>query len=215
MLLTPAAALFDGEALRLDVCCGEETDVTLTTTAATKLNRCDRAQISLEVHLSIGRGAILRYVPHELIPFHGASYVQRIDTDLDDDASAWLLEVLGPGASAAQFTYTRLEFETKVRQHGGLLARERFVVAPGSAPQLRGHAHYGSMLVFGPGCDRAAAAALNERLACAPSPAQAAASALPTNGVVMKMLGASAQSVRDTLLATAGCPSWLTPLLPA
>jgi urease accessory protein len=214
VLLTPAAALFDSEALRLEVCCGEDTDVTVTTTAATKLNRCDRGQISLEVHLSIGRGATLRYLPHELIPFQGASYAQRIDVDLVDGASLWLLEVVGPGASAAPFTYTRLAFETNVRQHGSVLARERFVLAPESAAQLRGHSHYGSLLLFGPGYDRAAAAALNERLACAPGPAQAAVSALPTHGVVMKMLGASAQSVRDTLLTAAACPAWLTSLLP-
>jgi urease accessory protein len=214
-MLTPAAALFDGDAPRLDVCCGEATDVTLTTTAATKLNRCDRSHISLEVHLSVGRRAMLRYLPHELIPFEGASYAQRIDVDLEEDASAWLLEVVGPGASGAQFTYTRLAFETNVRQRGDLLARERFVLTPESAAQLRGYSHYGSLLAFGPGYERATATALNARLACAPSPAQVAASALPTNGVAMKMLGTSAQSVRHALLESADCPAWLTVLLPA
>jgi len=214
VLLTPAGALFDGDAPGLDVWCGEDTDVTLTTAAATKLNRCDRGQISFDVHLTIGRGATLRYLPHELIPFHAASYRQRIDVDLQDQANAWLLEVVGPGASAAPFSYTRLEFETNVRHAGALVARERFGVTPASAAQLRGHTHYGSLLVFGPGQDRAAAVALNERLACVPLPAVAAASTLPSDGVVLKMLGSTAQSVRDTLLASAGCPAWLTSMLP-
>jgi urease accessory protein len=214
VLLTPAGALFDGDVLRLDVRCGEDTDVTLTTAAATKLNRCDRGLISFDLHLAIGRGATLRYLPHELIPFQGARYRQRIDVDLEDDASAWLLEVVGPGASEARFTYARLDFETNVRQDGAVIVRERFGVTPASAAQMRGHSHYGSMLMLGSSYDRAAAAALNDRLACVPLPAVAAASALPTNGMVLKMLGSSAQSVRDTLLTAAACPAWLTSILP-
>ena len=79
---------------------------------------------------------------------------------------------------------------------------------------MRGHSHYGSMLMLGSSYDRAAAAALNDRLACVPLPAVAAASALPTSGMVLKMLGSSAQSVRDTLLTAAACPAWLTSILP-
>ena len=215
VLLTPAGALFDGDAVRLDVCCGEDSDVTLSTAAATKLNRCDRGQITFEMEVRVGRGASFRYLPHELIPFQGASYRQRIGVDLRGDAAAWLLEVVGPGASGAQFTYTRLEFETNVSQDGGLVARERFGVTPAGAAQLRDRSHYGSLLVFGPGCDAAIAHGINERLAAAPPPAQAGASALPNGGVVLKMLGSSAQSVRDTLLASATCPTWLRSILPA
>jgi urease accessory protein len=214
VLLTPAGALFDGDVLRLDVRCGEDTDVTLTTAAATKLNRCDRGLISFDVHLAIGRGATLRYLPHELIPFQGARYRQRIDVDLEDDASAWLLEVVAPGASEARFTYTSLDFETNIRHDGTRMARERFRVTPASAAHMQDHTHYGSLLVLGSAYDRAATAALNERLACVPLPAVAAASALPTHGMLLKMLGSSAQSVRDTLLTSAGCPAWLTSTLP-
>jgi urease accessory protein len=208
VLLTPAGALFDGDVLRLDVRCGEDTDVTLTTAAATKLNRCDRGLISFDVHLAIGRGATLRYLPHELIPFQGARYRQRIDVDVEDDASGWLLEVVTPGASEARFRYTSLDFETNVRHDGTLMARERFGMTPASAAHMRDHSHYGSTY------DRTAAAALNERLACVPLPTVAAASALPTHGMLLKMLGSSAQSVRDTLLTSAGCPGWLTSTLP-
>ena len=215
VLLTPAGALFDGDALRLEVCCGEDSDVTLSTVAATKLNRCDRGQITFELEVRVGRRASFRYLPHELIPFRGASYRQRIGVDLGEDASAWLLDVVGPGASGAHFTYTRLEFETNVHQDGALVARERFSVTPASAAHLRGQTHYGSLLVFGPGRDAAAARGINARLAAAaPPPAQAGASALPGRGVVLKMLGATAQSVRDTLLTTAACPTWLASILP-
>jgi urease accessory protein len=215
VLLTPAGALFDGDALRLDVCCGEDTDITLGTAAATKLNRCDRGQITFDMQVRVGRGASFRYLPHELIPFRGASYRQRIGVDLREDAAAWLLDVVGPGASEAHFAYTRLEFETNVCRDGALVARERFGVTPASAAQLRERTHYGGLLVFGPGCDAAAARGMNERLAAAPPPAQAGASALPHQGVVLKMLGTTAESVRATLLASAACPAWLAGMLPA
>ena len=214
VLLTPAGALFDGDALRLEITCGQETDVTLATAAATKLNRCERSLISVEVEVHVAPGATFRYLPHELIPFQDTRYRQRIKVDLEGEARAWLLEVISPGASHARFTYARLEFETEVRGDGVRLARERFSLTPTSAEQLRGHTHYGSLLLFDSELDRGTAAAINERLACVPAREVAGASTLPTTGVVVKVLGGDAESVRDTLLTCVGCPTWLSSALP-
>jgi urease accessory protein len=213
VLLTPAGALFDGDVLSLEVLCGPHTDVTLTTTAATKLNRCERSQISFELRVRVAHGATFRYLPHELIPFRDTSYVQRIDLDLEADAQAWLLEIIGPGATDAAFTYRRMAFETNARHDLALVARERFELDPRSAAQLRGRSHYGSLLLFGPGYTAAAASVINERLAIEPCAGLAGASALPGYGIGLKIVGGAAERLRDTLLASANCPSWLSSLI--
>jgi urease accessory protein len=213
VLLTPSGALFDGDALNLQITCGPGADVTLTTAAATKLNRCDHGGIRFDVEARVSAAATFRYLPHELIPFRGTRYQQRIEMDLDDAARAWLLEVIGPGRTDEQFTYTELGFETNVRHTGALRVRERFTLTPASAAQLRGHTHYGSLLAFGPEMDRSAATLVNQRLACI-SHGVGGASELPGSGVGLKMLGGAAQTVREALLRAVGLPRWLLPLLP-
>jgi urease accessory protein len=210
-MLTPAAALFDEDALSLEVTCGPHTDVTLTTAAATKLNRCERGQISFDLRVRVAHGATFRYLPHELIPFRDTRYTQRIALELRADARAWLLEVVTPGPTDSPFTYRQLVFETEVRHDDSLVALERFELGPRSRAQLRGYTHYGSLVVLG---ERQDASAINERLAIDPCFGLAAASALPANGIGLKMLGGAAQSVRDTLLGTADMPNWLRSVMP-
>jgi urease accessory protein len=210
VLLTPAGALFDGDAPRLEVSCEPGTDVTVASAAATKLNRCDRYRISFELEVHVVEGATFRYLPYELIPFRGTRYLQKILLDLRGDARAWLLEVVGPGASAEPFAYGGLDFETEVRQEDAVLARERFIMTPSNVDQMRGFTHYGSLLTFG----SEAAEEINARLACLSRRGIAGASALPGRGVGLKMLGHSAQTVRETLLEAAGVPGWLWAVIP-
>jgi urease accessory protein len=209
VLLTPAGALFDGDAPRLQVWCGPGVDVTLATASATKLNRCDRSRITFELEVHVADGAEFRYLPYELIPFRGADYLQRVRVALQGAGRAWLLEVIAPGRTVEPFTYTKLDFGTEVRHEDTVVARERFVLTPSSAGQLRGRTHYGSLLVFGP----LDAEQTNERMALARNGGVGGASALPGGGVGLKMVGFSAQQVRETLLA-AQAPEWLSAALP-
>ena len=198
-LLTPAGALFDGDSVRLDVCCESGTDVTLTTAAATKLNR---GSIEVSMHVRVAAGATFRYLPHELIPFERAQFAQRIEVDMQTDANVTLLEVIGPGASNARFTYTSLEFATTLRVTGELAVRERFVLTPESVRQLGGYSHYGSLLHVGGAPPPTALAGFS------------GVSRLPREGWVVKTLGSSAQTVRASLLAALPSSSGLLPLLP-
>jgi urease accessory protein len=184
-LLTPAAALFDGDVIDLDVECGPYTDVTLVTTGATRLNRCDHGLISAQLSVRVAAGAVFRYLPHELIPFRGSLYRQRMCIDLAADASAVLLEVITPGQD---FTYRQLEFETRVRRESRTLMLERFVLTPDSRAALRGWTHYGSVFAFG------------SVAPTADDVPNGGASTLAGNGVVLKVLGDTAQQLREALL---------------
>jgi urease accessory protein len=209
--LTPSGALFDGDSVDLRVSCGPRTDVTLTTASATKLNRCQRGEVRFELQVSVAAGATFRYLPYELIPFRGARYRQRIRMDLYQDARAWLVEVVGSGQTGAGFTYSCLSFETTLLRDERVTARERFVLTPQTAAQLRGYSHYGSLVALGPEWDRASATAVNARLSAHPP---AGASLLPGGGLVARALADSAEPLRATLLGAVDCPAWLGRLLP-
>jgi urease accessory protein UreH len=195
-LLTPAAALFDGDAIDLHVDCPAGTDVTLVTTGATRLNR---GCITFTMVTRVADGATFRHLPYELIPFTDATYRQRIDIDIQPGGSAILLEVVTPGSSAAPFSYASLDFETAVHLQGTLLARERFTLTSASRAALHGRTHYASLLAFGP--DFTAQAAEAAHAALAHSDIWASASLLPNYGIALKALGTAATSLREALLA--------------
>lgn len=209
VLLTPAGALFGGDEVRLRVECGPGTDVTLATAGATRVNQ---GQVGFELQATVDAGATLRYLPHELIPFRGACYRQRLALDLATDGRAILLDVISPGRTSEPFAYRRLELDTQVSIEGRLVVRERLVLADEVTERLAGHTHYGSLFLLGERGETVTAeamASLAERGACA------GASLLPAAGIGLKMLGDSAQEVRDTLLRAAGSPGWLFHRLPA
>jgi urease accessory protein len=211
-LLTPSGALFDGDVLRLEVTCGPRTDVTLTTAAATKLNRCLSGEIQFECHVDVAPGATFRYLPHELIPFSATRYRQHLTVDLQVGARAYLLDIVSPGQTGAAFTYTCLSFQTTLRQAGGVVARERMVMTSSTARQLRGYTHYAALFALGPAWTRASASELNRRLA-GEAPL-AGASLLPAYGVVVKALGDAAAPLRTALLRSIGLADGLQALLP-
>ncbi len=211
-LLAPSGALFDGDAMHLEVACGAGTDVTLTTAAATKLNRCPSGEIEFECHVDVAPGATFRYLPHELIPFGGTRYRQHLSVDVQADARAWLLEVVSAGQSGAAFTYTSLSFQTTLSHNGGVVAGERMLMSPSTACQLRGHTHYSGLFALGPDWTRDRVLELSRRLAC--DVPLAGASLLPAHGAVLKALHDAAAPLRTALLGAVGCPAWLHALLP-
>jgi urease accessory protein UreH len=212
VVLSPSGALFDGDSVDLGVTCGPRTDVTLTTASATKLNRCERGEVRFNLEVSVDADATFRYLPHVLIPFRGARYRQRIHVDMHHDARALLVEIVGAGQTGAAFTYSCLSFETTVVRGDLVTARERFVLTPQTAGQLRGYSHYGGLFALSPGWDHASAGAVNARLASHPP---AGASLLSSGGLVARALADAAEPLRATLLGAVDCPVWLEPLRPS
>jgi urease accessory protein len=208
-LLTPGGALFDGDDVRLSVECGAEADVTLTTASASRLNRCDHGESAFRLDASVASGAVLRYVPCELIPFRGARYRQVLDIRLDGDAGAVLLEVIGAGMSDDPFGYARLEFLTRIRLGGEDVVREHFVLAERARDSLDGFTHYAGMLVLGVAPEAADATRL-----LTTAGVRGAASALAVDGLALKAVGHAALPLREALLDASCCPGWLRPLLP-
>ncbi|GAC1323553.1 MAG: hypothetical protein NVSMB2_21330 [Chloroflexota bacterium] len=214
-LLTPAAALFDRDAVQLEVHCASGTDVTLTTPAATRLNRCDVDQITFNLDVVVEDGACFRYLPHETLPFRGTRYTQRLDIEMAPMASAALLDIVAPGPTHSRFAYDALTFHTTIRRHGQTVVRERFTMRATDRRALSPYTHYGSALLLQLGLDVAAATTLNDALACVPENVLAGASWLPNaQGLGIRILGTDSQTLRSHLLSVLALPPRLWDGLP-
>jgi urease accessory protein UreH len=212
VMLTPAAALFDGDTINLAVECGPDTDVTLVTAGATRLNRCQRGGIRFSLEADVAATATFRHLPHELIPFRGAVYWQHVSVRLHHGATALLLDVVTPGRSDDPFSYSALTLETTVSLDGPPIAREHLVLTSAARPALADQTHTASLLAFGPSFDRASADCAHAQLTQAGL--RASASTLPSYGIAVKALGTAAHSLRRALLCAVGVTPALTASLP-
>ena len=79
-----SGGVLGGDSLELSVEVGDGASAQLTSTGATRLYRCrpDAPAAVQRQSFRVGRGALLEYLPDELIPFAGARYRQETVIEL-------------------------------------------------------------------------------------------------------------------------------------
>ena len=107
----------------------------LTTPGAGKWYRSSGAQSSQQVHLKVGAGATVEWLPQESIVFSGAQAAMRTTVELEQGACFTGVETICFGRRASGETFARgsLRLATDIRAEGRLLWRERGVIDGGSA----------------------------------------------------------------------------------
>ena len=90
----------EGDRCRIDVDCGADAAVHLTTQAAVNVYRAERNFASQLVNLRVGPGGFLEYLPDAVVPFRGSRFFQRTRVTVDPDSTAILGEMLLPGRVA-------------------------------------------------------------------------------------------------------------------
>lgn len=127
-----------GDRLRLDVEVDPGEIAQITTTGATRLYRHRPRAVDSEHHavISVGKDALLEYLPDAAIPYAGSRHTQRTEIELASGAALFWWEVLAPGRQAAgeRFAFERLCVESEVRTGTRLVVRERFLLDPAARP---------------------------------------------------------------------------------
>jgi urease accessory protein len=198
--------------LNVDVAAGARAQV--TTTGATRLYRHGSSATPSEQRtvITVGEGGLLEYLPDMLIPFSGSHHTQRTSVTLADRASLFLWEVLAPGRQAMGelFAFDSLRLETSLRSAARPLVLESFLLEPRRRP-LESSARMGSYLhtatfyaiqIGRPAADlRDLESKLNEiaREISRSGDMIWGASALASDGVVVRGLAATARDVPATL----------------
>src|SRR3989442_2581394 len=99
-VLNPTGGLVGGDRLTIDVTIGPAAHGCLTTPSATKVYRTAGAAAEQRVHIRLGAGAILEWVPDHTIPFAGSAFRQAIDCEAEDGATLILTDAFAPGRIA-------------------------------------------------------------------------------------------------------------------
>jgi urease accessory protein len=188
--------------VQLDLKAGAEAIV--TTPAASKvLSMAGGAAWQRHV-FRLGDGAVLEYLPDELIPFRAARFVQDVQVDMAPSATLILAEVLAPGRLARneRFAYCRLVSTVSVRCGGQLVVRDVADLEPEhlqecSQALFGDRSYYATLTIVGPQADARLADDIAD-LVTAQAEVLGSASATP-QVIVARLLGPTADKVKGTL----------------
>ncbi|WNI20891.1 urease accessory protein UreD [Streptomyces sp. ITFR-16] len=170
-LMATGGGVAQADRYRMDFRCGPDTQVHLTTQAATKVFRMEHDYASQRVHLTAEAGSYVEYLPDPLIPFEDARFYQRTEVTVAPGATVLVGDTLTAGrlARGERHTYRVLATDLRVtRPDGTLLALDTLRLTPGEQGEgvlgpgvFAGHDHVASLFVV---TDRVPAAALADAL---------------------------------------------------
>ncbi|SEB83177.1 urease accessory protein [Streptomyces sp. 2131.1] len=133
-LMATGGGVAQADRYRMDFHCGPDTQVHLTTQAATKIFRMEHDYASQRLHLTAGAGSYVEYLPDPLIPFEGARFYQSTEVTVAPDATVLVGDTLTAGrlARGERHSYRALATDLRIRRPDGtLLAIDTLRLTPG------------------------------------------------------------------------------------
>ncbi|WP_329030178.1 MULTISPECIES: urease accessory protein UreD [unclassified Streptomyces] len=133
-LMATGGGVAQADRYRMDFHCGPDTQVHLTTQAATKIFRMEHDYASQRVHLTAGAGSYVEYLPDPLIPFQDARFYQSTEVTVAPDATVLVGDTLTAGrlARGERHSYRALATDLRIRRPDGtLLAIDTLRLTPG------------------------------------------------------------------------------------
>ncbi|WP_371631286.1 urease accessory protein UreD [Streptomyces sp. NBC_00341] len=156
-LMATGGGYAQADRYRMDFRCGPDTQVHLTTQAATKVFRMEHDYASQRVHLTAEAGSYVEYLPDPLIPFKDARFYQRTEVTVASGATVVVGDTLTAGrlARGERHAYRVLATDLRIsRPDGTLLALDTLRLTPGGEGEsvlgpgvFAGHDHVASLFV--------------------------------------------------------------------
>jgi urease accessory protein len=210
-----SGGVLGGDELELSVEVCEGARAQLTSTGAARLYRCRPGAPAAVQRQSfrVGPGALLEYLPDELIPYAGARYRQETVVELSEGAGLFFWESVAPGRAARGevFEYDSINLRFDLTARGQPLARERVALAPELRPlqstvRLGPYLYFATFYVCRVGLPESRWLELEAELAelarslSTPGSLLWGVSALPAHGLVLRALGMKGRDITRGLL---------------
>ncbi|MGQ1837887.1 urease accessory protein UreD [Kocuria turfanensis] len=210
VVVNPGGGYLGGDRYELDVAVEAAGTALVTTQSATKVYRSPGAPARQDVRIVLGPGAVLEYLPDQLIAYEDADYVQSTTVSMDPSACLVASEVVTPGwaPDGTVFRYRGVALRTEVVMDGTTVVLDNLRLRPAEDAVaglgfLEGRTHLGSLLVVDPRVDRALVDQVHELLAAAEQrlpQLRCGVSELPVPGIVVRALGPGSAEVTELLL---------------
>jgi urease accessory protein len=150
----------EGDAAELHVVAEADTRSLFTTTAASKFYKCEAGEISSDlVSFTVGEGALLEYLPDEIIPFANARIERKIRVGLDASSRLFASDVISAGRASygagEVFAFASMRSEFELRIGGRVVVLDRLLASePEDVAALRGlwdgHTYMATVAAYAP-----------------------------------------------------------------
>lgn len=154
-IVNPGGGYLGGDVYTIDVDVAADTWVALTSQSATKVYKTPTQPAYQRSTFKLGAGAVLEYVPDQLIAYRDAHYLQDTVVEMDPSASFISTEIITPGwaPDGTLFTYDKIQLRQEIRMHDRPVVVDNLIVRPDSttAPvesmlYMDGKTHVGALL---------------------------------------------------------------------
>ena len=157
---------------------------------------------SLEVRME--NGASFIYLPHPSVPHKASDFVAKNKIFLSTGCSLIWGEVLtcGRKLSGEEFTFTRYHSVTEIYLKGRLVVKENLLVKPlaidvAAIGQLEGYTHQGSLIYINETAQVNNLVANLNALLSTYTGIEFGVSALPINGIIVRLLGYKGEQLHN------------------
>ena len=204
VLLNTAGGVTGGDRFDWTITAQPGADVSVATQTAERIYRAQPGQTGLvTTRLSVGDGAVLRWLPQETIVFDHGALSRRLEVDLAADARVLCVEslVFGRAAMGETVRTVRLDDQWRIRRAGRLVFADALHLHGDAAAQLagpgtaRGGRAIATAVLAAPDADARLAAV---RAALPPT---AGASLVRDGVLVVRLIAADGFQLRRTLVA--------------
>lgn len=158
VVVNTGGGMTGGDVFSISATAGEDSTLTVTTSAAEKFYRSLGAVADIYVTLKVQRNAVLAWLPQEAILFDGSRVVRRYEVEIDQSAKALLCDINCVGRSAMGETVRDLKLQDQWRiKIGGQLCLADFTRIDGNASDIlarptsaAGASSFASLIYAGP-----------------------------------------------------------------
>jgi urease accessory protein len=132
LLVNPSGGLVGGDHLSIDLSVEPKAHALISSPSANRVYRSLSKDAVQEVHMTVGPGGILEWVPEHTIPFAGSRFRQAIDVTLSDTATLILWDAIASGriGHGERWKFARLENQIRITTTSGASVQEHYVLTP-------------------------------------------------------------------------------------
>jgi urease accessory protein len=204
-MLNPTGGVLGGDRLTVDVGVGPGAHACLTTPSATRVYRAAGEPAVQRGCVALAPGAVLEWVPDHTIPSAGAALRQSLEIEAGPGARLIAIDAFAAGrvARGEAWRFALLDSALTVRDTGGLVLHDRFVLRDGQGGRLglaEGRPYFATIVVMADAGVEGFIADLPGALESIVG-ATAAAARLPRRGALVRCLAASAPALTEMLQA--------------
>lgn len=203
-ILNPGGGYLDGDTYRINVSAKEDSKLTLTTQASTKVYKTPHNPAYQETEFFLEEGSYLEYLPDPLIAYKDARYIQKNIIRMKKGATFIGSDIVTPGWSpdGEYFDYDSLRLLNEFYMEDELVGFDHVKLEPkeqhmNGLGYMEGYTHLGSFFVVGEKTDEKLIDRLQESIQETSADVKAGLSQLNVPGFSIRVMARSSQVIEN------------------